>query len=154
MGTMTRLSRRITKTMPFWNLLTCCAVSECIWRVSKTNILQITLRVCKQVRLDCSLNHASQMRWILAQFSISELIFHVLYLVITLTNLMSMERYTFELFGGTTCFWICSIKYKVSLADCHLQCLSEKFKKKRKRYCANDVNFSQGKTLYQRRNEC
>ena len=28
---MTRLSRRMTKTRPFWNLLTCCAVSECIW---------------------------------------------------------------------------------------------------------------------------
>ena len=33
-------------------------------------------------------------------------------------NLLSMEVYTFELFSGTTCFWICSVENDLSLTDC------------------------------------
>ena len=33
---------------------------------------------------------------------------------------MSVERYTFEVFSGTTCFWICFIENELSLADCTL----------------------------------
>ena len=58
------------------------------------------------------------MHWIPTVRSISKLFFHALPFVTTPTNLISMKRYTSELFSDTTCFWTCSVKNKLSLADC------------------------------------
>ena len=61
---------------------------------------------------------APQLHWIPAVRSFSESTFHVLPLVIASTHLISMERYTSELFRETTCFWSHSIENELSLADC------------------------------------
>ena len=53
---------------------------------------------------------APQMHWIPTVHSISELIFHVLPLVIMPAHLVSMERNTSELFSDNTCFCVCSVK--------------------------------------------
>ena len=73
-----------------------------------------------------------QMHWIPAVHSISELIFHVLSLVITPINLIPMERYSFELFSSTPSFCICSIGNELSLRGLYIPvhskeiaCLSE-----------------------------